>query len=257
VSIPFNDTVNYTGIIQLIERNLGFNPGDISGNPTLLLQFTADVNLGLDDAWATILQSSGEWTLDDTNFSDYPIITANLNSGQYDYPFVTDGSGNIILEIFRVMVMDTSGIFHEIYPISEKTTTQKTGNPISTDSIINEGNANADAVGIPQRYDKTGNSILLDPIPNYNQTGGLKVFIDREASYFASQDTTKKPGFAGIFHEYLALYASSYYADRKSFVSAKALMTRTMNMKRAIQEYYVKRDKDTPRRLRANVEATR
>lgn len=253
MSIQFSDTVNRRGIIQEIEKNCGFNPGDISGNSGLLLDFTASVNNALDDAWNIILKSCGEWELDDNNYTDYPIMTTNLINGQYDYSFVNDGSGNLVLDIYRVMVMDTSGIYHEIWPISQKTTTQKSGNAESTDTIINFGNPSG-ANGIPQRYDKTGNAILLDPVPNYNATNGLKMFVNREAQYFSSSDTTKKPGFAGIFHKYLALKPSYEYAYRKNLANVKSLQLETANMERMMMEYYVKRDKDTPRRALANVE---
>lgn len=255
MSIQFSDTIGRRGIIQEIEKNCGFNPGDVSGNSGLLLDFTASVNNALDDAWNIILKSCGEWTLDDNNYTDYPIMTTNLVSGQYDYSFVNDGSGNLVLDVYRVMVADQSGVFHEIYPVSQKTTTQRTGNPVSTDSLINFNTAGK-ASGIPQRYDKTGNALLLDPVPNYGATGGLKIFIDREAQYFASTDTTKKPGFAGLFHKYLALKPSYEYAYRKNLANAKSLQLETANMERMMMEYYVKRDKDTPRRLSANVEDT-
>lgn len=188
--------------------------------------------------------------MDDSNYTDYPIITTNLVSGQRDYPFVTDQSGNIILEVYRVMVADPSGTFHEIYPVDQFQTTSKTGNLENTDAMYNGLNAS----GTPTRYSKTANGIFLDVIPNYASTGGLKVFIDREASYFTTTDTTKKPGFAGIFHQYLALFASEFYAGAKTLTNLKKLMADKMQMRRDIAEYYARRDKDTPKRLNANVE---
>ena len=250
MSLQYSDTVTRRGIIQTIEKNCGFNPGDITNNTTLLQDFTADVNLALDKALAIVIPASGKWHIDDSNFTDYPEITHDLNANQRDYSFTADGSGNIILDVYRVMVADQSGVFHEIYPVDQQATTKKQGNAEDTGSFIDGLNAS----GVPTRYAKTANGIFLDVIPNYTIIGGLKVFIDREPSYFTVNDTTKKPGFAGIFHEYLALRPSFQYAYRNGFNSVKALQSEMLTMERDMLNYYSQRDKDTPKRLIANVE---
>lgn len=252
MSLVFSDPPGQGGIIQLIERNCAFNPGDISSNTVLLQQFTADINIALDKAWSLIIPASGSWELDDTNFNDYPIISTNLVSGQRDYSFTIDGSGNIILDIYRVTVANPTGVFAEIYPVNQEQTTAKSGNAVDTTSFIDGKNA----TGTPTRYDKTGNGIFLDVIPNYNSTNGLKVYINREASYFTSSATTKKPGFAGIFHEYLALRPSYQYSFRKNLANTGSLRAEMESMERAMQDYYSDRQKDVPRRLIANVEDT-
>ncbi len=252
MSIQFSDTSGKSGIIQLIERNCGFDDAAISGNTTLLAQFTGDVNIAMDKVWSIVFQAAGLWTLDDSNQTDYPIITTNLVSGQRDYSFTTDGSGNIILQIYRVLVADPSGKYSEIYPVNQQTTTSKRGNPEDTGSFLDGKNAS----GTPTRYDKTGNGIFLDVIPNYNSTNGLKVLINREATRFAVGDTTKKAGFAGIYHEYLALRPSYMYAFRKSLSNLASLEKEMMKMEREIENYYSKRDRDMPKRMIANVENT-
>lgn len=253
MSTSFSDTTNKKGLVQLCESWCSFSDGDISGNATLLAKFTAWMNLGLDDIWAAILQASGLWQLDDSNYTDYPFITTNLVSGQRDYSFVTDGSGNVILDIYRVMIADSTGVYREIYPVDIQKVTELTGNAVDTTSFIDGQNAS----GTPTRYDKTGNSIFLDVVPNYNQTNGLKVFINREASYFKTTDTDKKPGFAGLFQTYPALYASELYAGIKSLSNLKKLTLDKTTMRRSVEEYYCKRAKDTPNRLIANTENNR
>lgn len=250
MSIKFNDTTNKNGLIQLIERNCGFNDGDISGNSTLLAQFTADINLALDKAISIILPAGGTWQFDDSNQSDYPIITTNIVSGQRDYPLTTDGSGNLILDIYKVLVANSSGVFSEISPVDQQTTTNNNSDTIT----FLDGN---NSTGTPTRYDKTGNGIFLDPIPNYNSTGGLKVLINREGSYFTVSDTTKKPGFAGLFHEYLALRPSYQYAYRKGLANANALRNEMLVMERAIDDYYGSRERDVKMGMTANVEDCR
>jgi hypothetical protein len=246
MSISFNNTTGFSGLIQQIERNCGFSPGDISGNTTRLAQFTSDVNLALDSIWATIFEVGGTWQLDDSNFTDYPVITTNLVSGQRDYSFTTDGSGNVILEIYKVLVSDAQGNYIEINSVDQQ------GNaPIN----FLDGN---NTTGQPNSYDKTGNGIFLDPIPNYNYANGLKLLINREASYFTVSDTTKKPGFAGIFHEYLALRPSYMYCTRnKMFDLAKSLKAEMLEMEDKIREHYAKRNKDEVKRLVARSNNTK
>lgn len=250
MSIQFSSTANKNGIIQLIERNVGMPDGTITNDSTLLAQFTADVNVALDRAWALIIKSAGSWHFDDNNNTDYPVMSTNLVSGQRDYSFTTDGSNNLVLEIFKINLASPSGIFQEIYPIDFEAPTVKTGNREDISTFWDGQNAS----GTPYRYGKLGNGIFLDPIPNYNYTSGLQLLVDREPYYFLTTDTTKKPGFAGIFHEYLALWPSSMYAIRKQLGNAKDLFTLTTSMERAIQDYYSTRQKDAPSRMAANVE---
>lgn len=247
MSLQFNNTTTKNGIIQRIERNCGFNDGDISGNTTRLAQFTGDINVALDAAVAKILAASGTWQFDDSNNTDYPIITTNIVSGQRDYSFTTDGSSNLVLGVYRVLLANSNGVFAEIQPVDQAT--PNTNNNDTTSFI-----SGANTTGTPNRYDKFSNGIFLDPIPNYNYTGGLKLFVNREASHFVTSDTTKKPGFAGSFHEYLVLKVSYEFA-RGKLKNENSLLRDLVAMERSMEEFYgAEREKDAPSRLRANVE---
>jgi hypothetical protein len=236
MSISFSNTTSKNGIIQLIERNCGFNDGDISGNTTRLAQFTGDVNLALDKAMALIFQVGGRWQYDDSNHtSGYPIITTNINSGQRNYAFTNDEGSNLILEIQKVMVADSTGLFREMVPVDVQE-----GAPTNYWDGL-------DTTGQPNTYDKLGNGIFLDPIPNYSRTNGLKIYINRESSYFTVSDTTKKPGFAGIFHEYVALRPSYQYAYRNSLPNVTSLERELLKMEEDLMDYYKSRDKDMPK----------
>src|ERR1035437_4130765 len=135
MSIPFSSTTNKNGLIQLIERILSFNDGDISGNPTLLAQFTADINLTIDEVFGFLFPLGGTWQLDDSNQTDYPIITTSLVSGQRDYSFTTDQQGNVILDIYRVLVANSAGVYSDITPVD-----QQTGSDSDTNSFVNGAN---------------------------------------------------------------------------------------------------------------------
>lgn len=258
MSIVFSDTTGKNGLIQIVERDCGFNDGDISNSPTLLAQTTGDINLAIDELLGFMFPINGAWQIDDSNQTGYPIIYTNLVSGQRDYVFLLDGQGNIILDIYKVMVSDSTGFYQEIMPIDQR---QPDNNNVNNDSFINEQNL----TGIPTRYSKLGNGIFLDLIPNYNFANGLKVFIDREATYFSVTDTTKKLGFANLFHKYLAIYAEYEYASRNGLEIAggilkngarTGLLGKKYDMQQAIKLYYGMRERDVPKKMRANVERT-
>lgn len=233
MSLQFNDTATKRGIIQEIESNCGFQDGGISGNTTLLKKFTAQVNLALDKIFSIIFKAGKKWQFDDGNHIDHPFIMTNIVSGQRDYSFVTDEQGNLILDIYKVMRKNADGFWEEIKPVDQQ-----------SDETTEEFYDGRDVPGIPNRYDKTGNSIFFDVVPDYNSTNGLKIFINREGSYFVYGDTNKKPGFAGLFHEYLALRPSYFYAIRKGLKNYKLLKGEMLEMEGDCKKYYSDRSKD-------------
>lgn len=242
MSLVFSDTSTKKGIIQELESELGFNDGEISGNTTLLKKFTASINQAFDDFTRIAIASSGLWEWDDSNQTDLPFITANLVGSptpQRDYSFTTDGSSNLILDIYKVLILPsaTATTYVEIEPANENDDV----------SFIDGSNTSG---GIPSRYAKRANAILLDPMPNYNATAGLKVIINREASYFTSSDTTKKPGVPGILHKYFYLKPAAEYARRNSLANAQALALEVTKMEGikgvagTIEEYFTRRERD-------------
>lgn len=137
------------------------------------------------------------------------------------------------------MVADSNGQFYDMFPVDVEQGT-------APNSFVDGLNT----TGRPTQYDKLGNGIFLDPIPNYSRTAGIKVYVSREGSYFTSSDTTKKPGFAGLFHEYLALRPSFMYAKRKGMATANNFEEQMLRMESDIQEYYRSREKDVQRFIR-------
>jgi hypothetical protein len=250
MSIQFSNTTTKRGLIQLCERYCGFNDGDISGNTTLLAQFTADLNNALDDTYSTIFKAGGTWQFDDSNHTTYPIMTTDLVAGQRDYTFTADGGGNLVLDIYKVTVKDEYGIYHEIYPVDQQSPDT---NAVNVDSFID----GIEKQGKIDRYDKTANGIFLDKVPAYNATDGLKVYINREGSYFTTSDTTKKPGFAGLFHEYLSLVVAYKYARTHDIKNIDRLERDMLLMEQKIGDYYGRRERDIIRRLTPNRENNR
>lgn len=235
MSIAFSDTTNKDGIIQQIEQTLGFPDGHISGDTTRLKQWTGSINLGLDKAFHIIFNADGRWQFDDRNHTDYPELTANLVASQRDYPFTTDSNSNFILAVHKVAILPsaTATVYREID---------------SVDAIGEGENSfvenDTSVTGVPDKYDKSANGIFLDPIPSYSATNGLKIIISREGSYFTTSDTTKYPGFAGLYHEYLVLEPAYRYARANNLEIKETLKRDVLEMEQRITEYYSRRDKD-------------
>lgn len=246
MSLVFNDTATYRGLVQIYEKEIGANLGDISGNIKKLKQFTADVNLALDDFIRIALEASGTWQFDDSNHTTYPIIRTNLVSGQRDYQLTTDEGGNLILDVFKVLVADSSGRFHVVNPVDVQSEND-------TQGFTNGANN----TGAPSTYDKTANAIFLDPIPGYNATLGLEVYINREGSYFVYTDTTKTPGVPGLFHRYFAIKPAYDYARRNSLSVEGSLAAEVLKMEGnrrlgvvgTIADYFGGRSRDERKRL--------
>jgi hypothetical protein len=231
--IQFNDVTNKNGLVQLAERNLKME-GKISGSTDLLKNFAADINIGKQELLRTIFRSSGKWQFDDSNHEDYPIITTNLVANQRDYSFISDEEGNIILDIYKVMVKDIdSGFYYEIKPVDQQ-----------SDEEMQSFYSGEDKVGKPSRYDKTANGIFLDCIPEDNQVGGLKIFINRDGTYYIYTDTTKTTGVDGLCDEFLALQYSYRYAMRNTLDNREEFKRDLETLKKEIGKRYRDRGRD-------------
>jgi hypothetical protein len=233
LSIQFNDTTNYKGLVQLYEREMGYDAGYISGNTQRLKQFAADSNLAWDEFMKLAAQASGTWQFDDSGHGDYPLIYLNIVSGQRDYNFTTDETGNLVLDFYKVGILQSSTDteYVEISGVDQQ----------SGDSAIF---AEDDATGTPIQYDKTANGIFLDPIPNYSVTKGIKIAINREASYFTYSDTTKKPGVPGSLQSWFYKFPAFEQAKRKGMANRDELARDIEILKRDIKEHFAMREKD-------------
>lgn len=236
--MDFSNTTTRQGIIQEIERITLQGAGAISGNTEKLKDFTARTNNALDQFYSIALTHDGNWQYDDPNYTTIPIGVGDLVSGQQDYSFASD-----VLMIEKVLVKDSSGNWLELTPVDSSQS--RTDSYARNIWELPSGNS-----GIPTRYDKFANSILLDPIPNYNSTGGLKVVFKRVASYFVYTDTTKDPGVPQIFHPYIARVAALPYLLEHSMDNAGNINNLILQDEERIKEFMSKRNKDDVRVLR-------
>ncbi len=230
----FSDTTTKLGLIQDCEQLVFGNYGDISNNTDRLYDMTARINRSYDKLATRIMSSDGRWQFDDTNYSDLPIGSTSLVSGQQDYAFDVE-----FLDILKVIALDSAGNKMVLTPIDIN---DPMGEVMLTD-ITTSG-------GIPQWYDKMGSSIFLYPKPNYNKTAGLTIYYRRKPSYFAYTDTTKPVGIPATFHRYLSLDASLDYAISKSMPKKNDLSVLVKEMEDTLMDFYSKRSKDEQKFIR-------
>lgn len=236
MSLPFSDTTNKSGILQLIEGNCGFNDGDITGNTTRLKKFTAAVNLAHDFVLGFVLRAAGwKWQPDDINHTGLPVALINLVSGTRTYAFSTDSEGSYIVDVYKVMILKdaSSGEYIELENVDATT----------ADNMA-EFNDGLTRSGVPTKYTKTGNRITFNVTPNYSATNGIKVLVSREGTYFTTSDTTKRPGIAHLFHEWYVLKPSYDYARTKGLQNVSRLEKDMNLMQKAIEAHYGAREKD-------------
>lgn len=236
-------SLNFTNIIKEIEAECGFNSGDISGDSILLADFTRKINMAHGELLDIGFKNSGRWELDDNSQyetdgsteREYPIIYTNIVSGRSDYQFLTDEQGNLILDIYKVLILPsaTATIYQEIEPVDEESS--------DNISIIDESNP----AGVPSAYGKRSNAIFFNAQFNYNATRGIKLLINREGVEFQTTDTTKKPGVPGNLHYWYVFRPSQSYIRINGTNDAYTKVTNeVMKYERKIKETFSMRERD-------------
>jgi hypothetical protein len=217
---------------------------DTSTNSYPVVDITRRCNTALDRFWFLAMTSNGLWQVDDLNNSTtLPIGTTNVVSGQYDYSLASD-----VLLIEKVLCKDANGNWQELEPV-DVTDSKNESRNIWTRPSSNSGS--------PTKYDLVANSLLLDPVPNYNSTNGLKVVFQRGPSYFDTDDNTKTPGIPVIFHTYIARYAALQFLIEKRLPAVQGIAQLVAEDEAAIKDWYAFRNKATRTRLTVRQESNR
>lgn len=228
-------SLTFTQTIALIDIEVSTNSTSYP-----LATKVLDINLALDDAIDIAIRTCGIGQFDDTNNGNYPIIMTDLTSGQRDVSYTQDSTGNLVLDIYKVMIMNPAGVYVEIPQVDM----QSGDYPTFYDGT--------NPTGTPSCYDRTGNGIIFNVIPNYTQANGIKLFINREGSYFTISDTTKKCGLDGRLHEYLVVSPAYKHACRKSLDNKTALQERKLILEEKIRRVYANKDRGIRRQIKPN-----
>lgn len=188
-------------------------------------QIARHSNMALDELTSMILRLDGSWQWDDRNHDDLPIATTDLVSGQGQYTIDVDH-----MEIHRLEITDEDGKKHVLKSIDES----------NIETSIDEFESTN---GTPIYFDKIAESIFLYPKPDYDLTNGMKMWFSRTASYFDENDTTKEPGFAKMFHEFIPVWNANKYAQSQPDMNDRYNKTqnRLEEIRARIKNYYSNR----------------
>ncbi len=234
---PFKGSVCYSGFMNINDiRNKTYfltSTSGIDDFPDEVL--IPEANNALERIASLIIQSDGRWQWDDYNNSNLPIATTGLITDQQDYKLQTDH-----LEVTRMEVLDNNPTptWHKLIPIDQ------------ADIVGQSMTSFMSSSGLPIYYDKIGASVFLYPAPNYTQASSLKLYFQRQPSYFVTSDTTKIPGFNSLYHDLIPLWISYNFAMANGKSNANSLMAEITLREDALREDYALRGRDDHIRLR-------
>lgn len=227
-AIAFSDTSNKDGLIQICERLTALGDAGISGDATLLKQFTSSINDAYDEIMPLVFASDGRFQFDDYNNTTLPIATFDITSGTRDYGFTTDSAGLSVLQIDKLAIK-TSATNDDYTVISKIDQTDRGVRRMIEDNSTN--------TGIPRAFDLIGGSIIFDITPDYSASAGGKIWYSRTPAPFSSTNTTETAGIPDIFHQLLALIAShewvfTYMPEETTMISRleKKIQDRKMDL---------------------------
>ncbi len=227
--MQFNPTDKSDSIVADIDFLL-FGDSSVLNTSYSLVDRTRNVNISYDEVVAVLFRADPNFMWDDTTNTDFPIAKLALEANRDDY-VLPDAS----LVFNRVRVKDPNGTYVTLSPKLRRE---------FSDSEL-------DATGTPSGYYKIDNAVILVPTPDYGATLGVEIEFQRGANHFVSTDTTKKPGFAAQFHQFLSVSASLRYAVANGM---KEKMSTLSSLKagiiKDIQEHYQLRSPDERPRLK-------
>lgn len=206
---------------------------DTDSNTYTVADKTRNFNRALDEISGIIIGCDGSWQWDDTNYTDLPIGTADLISNQQDYSFASE-----LLVLEAVEIKDTNGKWKRLKAVD----LYPDYNQMSITDYMS-------ADGLPEYYDKAGDSVFLYPAPNYSQTASIKVYFQRKAEPFTTSDTVKQPGFASHLHRFLSVSVAYDWAVAKQHSKMNWLLNEKNRYIQLIKDFYSKRVKDVRKRL--------
>jgi hypothetical protein len=130
------------------------------------------LNNALDRYWQLASDSAPAGTFDDTNNSSLPVETQDLVVGTNAYKMTS--FTNNVLQISKVAILNDDGDEQDLIyePFDDL---QNFYDLYTTDS---------DQRGIPGFWTKMGDYIYIRNCPDYSETSGLRVYVNREMSKF-------------------------------------------------------------------------
>lgn len=230
MSIAFSNSISNNGIV---EQTRDFTRTDADMWSTQKIVNSCNNYLDTITGYAIGADRRFQW--DDTNHTKLPIGTTNLIANQSDYSFLVDEQGNNIINLNRIDILDSNGIYRQLAPIDES---EITG--IALDEFMK-------TAGFPLYYDKIADNVIrLYPKPVSSVTNGLKFYFQRTPSYFAETDTTKSAGVSPLLHRGFVINSAYDCAFTLGLDCLQALSVERQLEDKKMQDYFSIRETDEP-----------
>lgn len=258
--LQFSDISTRQGLIQDCEDNLNFPPAGISGNTTLLQQFTRYINVWYHKVVTMILQSEDGFDFDDSTITtNYPIATRAMVGSQRDYKFSTAlwsligteggaAASNAAIAPLRIKRVDFTydgSTYYKAEIVDSGQIGSGMGNDTNLDGTFSQ---------TKPFYDLSNGALLAYPTATAAQvSAGAKIRIEfsRDITEFTPSDTTKLPGFDANFHQILSAGASYDYSFIKNLPTQSALLAKVQDWEARLKQHYGLKDTDSQFNLSA------
>ena len=233
--MQFSDTATKQGLLEDIDFLL-FGNSSVFNTDYSLVDRTRNINIVWDEAIAELYKADPNHKWDDTTNTDLPFATLDLTANLDHYDLLDSA-----LVIHRVRMKDTNGELKTLIPVLRSEL---------TDDELN-------STGEPEKYYKIGGVVFPIPVPDYGATSGVELEFQRGANHFVSTDTTKTPGFASQFHQFLSVGASLRYAVSNGLKNKIAqLRAEKESIRNAMREHYERRSPDEKPKLKLKRDTT-
>lgn len=229
--MKWNDAATEQGVVQFVNDFLEITNTDYS-----LRAKARSANTWLEKAAFNLMSGSGYWQYDDPNYTNLPVFTTDLVSGQANYTI-----NNTYYSVIKVLIKDPNGNWIDLEQMDIQ---QKDAEPYLTES---------NPTGTPRKYDIFGDQIALDCDPNYASTGGLKIWVERRPDYFlgddSSEDNAKEPGIPSLFHKYIAYGVAYDYAERRDLPQVNRIQQNLLQYEQDMRTHAARRNKGRKHRM--------
>ena len=181
------------------------------------------------------------WEFGDSNYSALPTATTNLTNSTAEYQLFGSAFTSL-LNVLSVEILNVDGVYFPIRQITlEDIHRLRLGH-----SEFNKTD------GLPQWYELREDFIILYPAPdngvNVTLTAGLKVFFQRSASLFVtnnqSDNPAKSPGFLSPWHDILAYDAAYQYAIANSLPNVNLFRGELDRKNKELLDFVSRRNQD-------------
>lgn len=214
-----------------IDSYITFKTNDSTSSFTAA-QRLASINKYYHKVQTMILASSDGWDYDDSNKTDYPVLTTNLAANSQDYilPLRT-------LKVKRVEITYDGTNWVRMNPFD----VGQDGNPVNTSSITSDYSTDS------PMYDLNADALFLYPIPTANVTNGLRIWVSRGVDSFTSAQYTAgtlEPGLDEQFHSMLPIGAAYDYVSSKPGLDSSKLWIELQDYEMRLRKYYGDKHED-------------